>query len=192
MILTQHNDNRRSGANLAETLLNPTTVNSPTFAKLFELPVTGAVYAQPLFVPDLMIGNQRRNVLYIATMHNMVYAFDADKQQPSLWERRLAPSIQLPDSQIGPLGYKDIVWEVGIVSTPVIDTDRGAIYLVTTSKQPNFIHQLWMLDIVTGNNLCCQTVPARSQERLQRRLRDRGGCPAAVHPLRSSEDRRST
>jgi hypothetical protein len=123
--------------------------------KLFELPVVGSVYAQPLLVPDLIVNQQRHNVLYIATMHNKVYAFDADKQQPSLWERRLAPSIQLGDSQIGPPGYKDIEWEVGIVSTPVIDTGRGAIYVVTTSKQPDgsIIHQLWMLDIVTGDNM---------------------------------------
>jgi hypothetical protein len=156
VIVTQHNDNRRSGANLAETILKTSTVNSVNFGKLFELPVIGAVYSQPLFVPNVLINRQRHNVLYLATMHNQVTAFDADMAQAPLWQRRLAQSIQLPDQQIGNGGYRDIEWEVGILSTPVIDSDRNAIYIVSTSKQPgdgSIIHQLWKLDLTTGNDL---------------------------------------
>jgi hypothetical protein len=156
VIVTQHNDNRRSGANLAETILKPSNINVTRFGKLFELPVIGSAYAQPLFVPSLRIRGQQHNVLYVATMHNQVTAFDADVPQAPLWQRRLAQSIELPDPQIGDGGYRDIEWEVGILSTPAIDTDRQAIYLVTTSKQPrdgSIIHQLWMLDLSTGEEL---------------------------------------
>ncbi len=154
MIVTQHNDNRRSGANLGETILKPSNVKVANFGKLFELAVVGSVYAQPLFVPNVLINRQRRNVLYVATMHNQVTAFDADAPQAPFWQVRLAVSIELPDPHIGDGGYRDIEWEIGIISTPVIDTDRNAIYLVTTSKQPrdgSIVHQLWMLDLSTGN-----------------------------------------
>jgi len=168
MIVTQHNDNRRSGANLAETNLKPSNVNVARFGKLFELPVIGSVYAQPLFVPNLLIRDRRRNVLFVATMHNQVTAFDADVPQAPLWQRRLAQSIQLPDPQIGNAGYRDIEWEVGILSTPVIDTDRHAIYLVTTSKQwgdGSIIHELRMLDLSTGNELRSPTTISGSAGR---------------------------
>lgn len=155
MITTQHNNNLRSGAYLGEISLNPNTVTSQTFGKLFELPVVGAVYAQPLVVSDVIISDRRRNVVYIATMHNRVYAFDADTLQAPLWERHLHGPIQLPDPDIGQFrDYHDIEWEVGIVSTPVIDVKRRAIYLVSTSRvQGNIVHQVWMIDITTGDNL---------------------------------------
>jgi hypothetical protein len=155
MIVTQHNDNRRSGANLAENILTPGNVKQASFGKRFELPVVGAVYAQPLVVPGLLIREARHDVLYVATMHNMVHAFDPHTPQALLWQRHLASSIQLPDPQIGPPNYRDIEWEVGILSTPVIDTDRHAIYVVTTGRQDDgsINHQLWMLDLATGHNL---------------------------------------
>ena len=156
MIVTQHNDNRRSGANLGETILKPANVNGRGFGKLFELPIVGSAYAQPLFVPRVRMREGTHNVLYVATMHNQVTAFDADLLQAPLWRRHLAPSIELPDPQIGGPGvYRDIEWEVGILSTPVIDTVRQAIYVVATSKQPNdgsIIHQIFMLDLATGND----------------------------------------
>src|SRR5450755_1722653 len=78
-ILTQHYDTGRTGQNTGETVLNPTNVNSTTSEKLFTLTVDGYVYAQPLFVPALVIpGNGSHNVLYVATEHDGLYAFDAD------------------------------------------------------------------------------------------------------------------
>jgi hypothetical protein len=154
MIITQHVDNRRSGANLSETILRPDNVDTNQFGRIFELPVMGAIYAQPLAAPAIRIDGRVRNVLFVATMHNMVYAFDAEQPGAPLWgPRRLGLSIPLPDGQIGPNGYRDIEWEVGILSTPVIDTQRGAIWVVSTSRDPRtgaIIHQLWMLDLVTG------------------------------------------
>jgi hypothetical protein len=166
MIITQHNDNRRSGATLGESLLKPSNVNAARFGKLFELPVVGSVYAQPLWVPNLLINRRRHNVLIAATMHNQVSAFDADAPQAPLWQRTLVPSIKLPDSQIANPNYRDIEWEVGIVSTPVIDTNRKAIYVVTTSKKPrgrSVIHQLWKLGLTTGKPLTSpRTINGRS------------------------------
>src|ERR1051326_864384 len=78
-VLTWHNDNARTGQNLQETILTPANVNSTSFGRLFTLIVDGKVDAQPLYVPGLIIPNQgTHNVLYVATEHDSVYAFDAD------------------------------------------------------------------------------------------------------------------
>ncbi len=93
-VLTQHNDNARTGANLSETQLNVSNVSAGDFGFVFSLPVDGAVYAQPLYVPALTVHDSVHNVVYIATMHNNVYAFDADN--PSgllLWQHNLGTSV---------------------------------------------------------------------------------------------------
>src|SRR5438046_227265 len=106
MILTQHNDNHRSGADLNETILTPGNIDPQRFGQLFELPVAGAIYAQPLVAQNVSIERQSRDVVYVATMHNIIYAFDAHSVRPPWWQRHLGPSIQLPDVAIGPAGYK--------------------------------------------------------------------------------------
>src|SRR5882724_10497588 len=96
-VVTQHNDNARTGANLRETTLHTHNVSPGTFGKLFEYNVKGQVYAQPLYVSALdMPGKGERNMVFIATMHNEVYAFDADDSieaaQP-FWNVSLGPSV---------------------------------------------------------------------------------------------------
>ncbi|MFF4403364.1 hypothetical protein [Streptomyces sp. NPDC001404] len=156
-VTTQHNDNRRTGAQLLEVALSPATVGPDHFGKLFSRAVDGHLYAQPLYVSDVAVpGHGRRNVVYAATMHNSVYAFDADDPGAAapLWHASLGPSAPLPDPQIGPGGYRDIAVEVGIVSTPVIDLDRNVLYAVAFTKDgQGYHHSLHALDIGSGQEM---------------------------------------
>lgn len=156
-VVTQHNDNRRAGVTVREAALTPASVSGPEFGKLFTRSVDGEIYAQPLYLPHMAIpGKGVHNVVYVATMHNSVYAFDADhaRVMEPLWHRVLEPSVVLPDTNIGPPGYADIAIEVGIVSTPVIDRGRNAIYVLTASKDTNgYSHWLHALDLTTGDDL---------------------------------------
>jgi hypothetical protein len=154
-VTTQHNDNDRTGANLSETQLTTASVNVQGFGRLFRRHVVGAVYAQPLTLPGVaMPPSGTRDVLYVATMHNYVYAFDAANPAAAapLWRTSLGPSIQLPDPGIGPLGrYHDIAGEVGVLSTPVISTDLGVVYVVAATKEgSSYHHRLHALDLASG------------------------------------------
>ncbi|MBV9688795.1 MAG: PQQ-binding-like beta-propeller repeat protein, partial [Ktedonobacteraceae bacterium] len=151
-VLTQHNDNSRTGANLQEVMLTTANVNQRQFGKLFERQVDGETYAQPLYVGNLTLPNQgTHNVVYVATMHNSVYAFDADDPQAAapLWKTSLGPSAPLPDPNIGPFpNYRDIAVEVGILSTPVISLTHNALYALAFTKVGNtYAHRLHALDL---------------------------------------------
>src|SRR5262249_44282217 len=120
--------------------------------------VKGQVYAQPLLV-QLPLGN-RVNILYVATMHNLVFAFNADPPFDLIWETPtpLKPSIRLPDPEIGNQpsflkpGYRNILEEVGILSTPVASPEHNALYLVLATKERDvYSHFLYALDLTTGN-----------------------------------------
>jgi hypothetical protein len=153
-VTTQHNDNDRTGANLSETQLTTASVNVQRFGRLFRRHVVGAVYAQPLTLPGVVLPQLgARDVLYVATMHNYVYAFDATDPAAiaPLWRRSLGPSIRLPDPGIGPRNYNNISGEVGVVSTPVISTDLGVIYVVAATKEGrSYHHRLHALDLAIG------------------------------------------
>src|SRR5437016_1455910 len=85
-VLTQHNDNARTGLNTNETILTPTNVNLYGFGKIFSQPVDGPVYAQPLYVSGVSIPSKgTHNVVFVATLHDSLYAFDADTNMPALW-----------------------------------------------------------------------------------------------------------
>src|SRR5262245_37859425 len=77
-VLTNRYDGGRSGANLAERTLTPANVNPSQFGRLYSYPVDGAVYAQPLYATGVTINGAVRNVVYIVTMNDKLYAFDAD------------------------------------------------------------------------------------------------------------------
>lgn len=153
-VLTQHNDNARTGAILSETVLNTSNVNEARFGKIASLPVRGSVTAQPLYVPNLDIDGATHNVVYIATMHNFVYAFPGDGSSTTpLWGPvSLGSSIPLPDDAIANgVKYKDTAGEVGIVSTPVISWDSKSLFVVATRKESGrFFHSLHCLDLRTG------------------------------------------
>ena len=143
-VLTQHNDNSRTGANLNETSLNTSNVNVSTFGKLFGMPVDGFVYAQPLYMPSVNLPNSgTHNVLFVATAHDSVYAFDADTGA-QLWQKSLGTPV--PSSVIN---TPNIQVEVGIISTPVIDPSTNTLYVVAKTYENSVqIFRLHALDIL--------------------------------------------
>jgi hypothetical protein len=161
-VITERNDIGRTSANLQETQLTTANVNVGSFGKLFDRAVDGYIYAQPLYVPGVNIpGPTPHDVVYVATMHNSVYAFDA--HDPAVgapyWQRSLEPSCTLPDGNIGFAchPYRDIAVEIGIVSTPVIDVAAGSMFVVTFTRigtpgslNAKYQHWLHKLDITTG------------------------------------------
>ncbi len=152
-VLTYHNDNSRTGQNLTETILKPSVVNSANFQKIGNLPVDGLVDAEPLYVAGLSIGGTTHNVVYVATEHDSVYAFDADTFA-QLWKVSVLGS---GESTSDTRSCTQVTPEIGITSTPVIDTaagTHGAIFLVAMSKNGSTYYQrLHALDLTTGTEL---------------------------------------
>ncbi len=151
-VTTHHNDNGRTGQNLTEIVLNTSNVNVNTFGKLFSRAVDGQIYAQPLYVPHLAVAGQIRNVVYVATQNNTVYAFDADDPTASspLW--RVNFGTPVPSTDVDP-ACADITPQVGITSTPVIDTNSGTIYVVAKTKNTSdssYHFNIHALELVTG------------------------------------------
>lgn len=152
-VLTYHNDNSRTGANLNETALTPANVNPDTFGKLFSYDVDGYVYAQPLYVSGLNIAGQAHNVVFVATEHNSVYAFDADSNTGAngglLWQVNLGTSVPTPNSS---LFFQAIQPEVGITGTPVIDLGSQTLYVdALTWDGTNFFHHVHALNLADGS-----------------------------------------
>jgi uncharacterized protein (TIGR03437 family) len=144
-VLTANYDNQRTNANLQHTTLKPSNVSSATFGKIASVSVDGQIYAQPLYATGVQILGAKHNVVYVATMHNSVYAVDADAPQTSgvLWQLNLGPSVPSAMFQ----DFDDISPEIGILSTPVIDVSRQVLYLVSetvdASQTPVFkLHAL--------------------------------------------------
>ncbi|HVZ72925.1 MAG TPA: pyrrolo-quinoline quinone [Polyangia bacterium] len=151
-IYTQHNDMARSGVNARETILTPANVNVAKFGKVFAQPVDGFLYAQPLYVPNVTIpGKGVHNVVYIASEHDTVYAFDADTKQAPLWQVSFLSTgvVPIPEVETSSPTLKP---EVGITGTPVIDPATNTMYLVAATKEPGpkYVDRLHALDITTG------------------------------------------
>ncbi len=150
-VTTYQYDNTRAGANKQETILTPGNVTVTQFGQLFSQSVDGYVYGQPLYLAGVSIpGMGTHNVVYVATEHDSVYAFDADSSMASLWKVSLIPvggtTVPASDtecSQIEP--------ELGITSTPVIDPQTGTIYVVAMTKESgNYVQRLHALNAATG------------------------------------------
>ncbi len=157
-VLTQHNDLKRTGWNMHETTLNQSNVNANSFGKLYTLPVDEQVYAQPLIVSNINVGGRTRNVLYVATVNNSLYAFDADDASGTpLWQINLSPSgfraINHSDFSCGQYGYSDYQSGMGIVGTPVINQATQTMYVLARSINLNdgtHVQYLHAIDITTG------------------------------------------
>ncbi|HEV8381068.1 MAG TPA: PQQ-binding-like beta-propeller repeat protein [Gemmatimonadales bacterium] len=157
-VLTQHNDNTRSGWNDNETALTTSNVNVQQFGKVFTLTVDDQVYGQPLVVGHLFIGGGYHNVVYIATVNNTVYAYDGD-DGTLYWRKSFtAPGMRPPRNtdMTGACGgtYTNFSGNIGIVGTPVIDTARATIYFVARSTTgSSFVQHLHAVNIVDGNEI---------------------------------------
>ncbi|HJT69519.1 MAG TPA: hypothetical protein VJ731_04930 [Terriglobales bacterium] len=146
---TWKNDNARTGQQRNETRLTPANVNSSQFGVLFSDSVDGSVYAQPLYLANQMMADGVRNVVFVATEHDSVYAFDADKGGSPLWKTSLMPAgaTTVPQSLV----HSTIFPEIGITSTPVIDPDTGTLYVVgETLENSNVVFRLHALNVITG------------------------------------------
>src|SRR6202165_5282957 len=154
--LTYHYDNQRTGQNLNETALTPVNVNSTKFGKLGEFPVDGRGDAQPLYLSQVTIGGQKKNVLYVATEHGSIYAFDADSISGTtstfLWK---TATLGSGESTSDDRGCGQVSPEIGITATPVIDRTRNAVYVVAMSKNTagTYFQRLHALDLTTGKEL---------------------------------------
>jgi hypothetical protein len=171
---TQHNDIARTGQNLNENVLNTSSfgpTSDPTFGKLFSQPVDGQVFAQPLYVPNVLISGVLHNVIYVATENDSVYAFDADSNVDNapngpndsipLWHANLidtahgsGPNAATVASATD-INCNNITNQVGITATPVIDPSTNTMYVAAESKEGTpgnyiFYQRIHAIDITTG------------------------------------------
>jgi fibronectin type 3 domain-containing protein len=166
-VFTHHNDVQRTGQNLKEYALAASTVSSATFGNLFNCSVNeggsvpGYTYAQPLYIANItMADNKKHNVVYVATESDFVYAFDADATPCQLlWKASMldaahgaaAGATTVPAADTGETG--DLVPEIGITSTPVIDPATNTIYVCSKTKEPGpvYAHRVHALELTTGS-----------------------------------------
>ena len=158
---THQDDNSRTGQNINETVLTTGNVNINQFGKRFAYPVDGYIYAQPLYVPNLYLpGHGYHNVIYVATEHDSVYAFDADSGNPKpLWQvsfiNPAAGITTVPNADVNIADCESIGIEVGITSTPVIDPVKHVMYVLARTKETQgnnsqWVQRLHALNILTG------------------------------------------
>jgi len=153
-VVTYKYDVMRTGQNLTESALTPSNVTSATFGKLRDFTVDGLVDAQPLYLSKLTVAGGTHNVVFVATEHDSVYAFDADTGT-TLWQVSL---IRAGETSSDDRGCSQVTPEIGITSTPVIDRNVGAhgtIYVVAMTKDAssNYHQRLHALDITTGHEM---------------------------------------
>jgi hypothetical protein len=164
-VYTYHNDLGRTGADVKEYALTPANVNGTSFGKLFSCTADGAIYAQPLWVANVTVGGTKHNVVFVATAHDGLFAFDADVAPcVTLWSASLIDSAHGaagtettvvsggPGALVG-VGNGDITPETGVIGTPVIDPSTSTLYVVSKSMDStgaNFYQRLHAIDLATG------------------------------------------
>ena len=152
-VLTQHNDNARTGANLRETVLTPANVNSAQFGMLFKRVLDDQLYTQPLVATNVAVCGGTHDVVYVTTVNNSVYAFDANDADATapIWHVNFGTPANLHSTNFGCL---DMNGQMGIVGTPVIDKPRGVLYVVALTRAgAGFTQRLHALDLATGADM---------------------------------------
>jgi hypothetical protein len=169
-VLTQHNDNARTGVNLHETKLKPQTVNKTQFGILFKRELDDQLYTQPLIVTHVQAGGGTHDLVFVTTVNNSIYAFDANDPaatQP-LWHVNFGLPANLHSANFGCL---DMNGQMGIVGTPVIDKTQGTLYVVSLTQaaasagpRPGFTQRLHALDLATGADLPVSPVEIKAED----------------------------
>jgi hypothetical protein len=156
-VVTYHYDNLRTGQNVNEVALTLSNVNQMKFGKLGEFVVDGKVDAQPLYLSNVPMPNVgTKSVLYVVTENGSVFAFDANNASGNTSSFLWRTSTQLPgESPSDDRGCGQVTPQIGITSTPVVDRNRGAIYVVSVSKNASgsYFHRIHALDLITGKEL---------------------------------------
>ncbi len=158
-LTTSQYNNLRTGSNANEVRLTPRNVNSREFGKLFSLDVDGDVYAEPLYLPAVQIsGKGTQEVIFIATEHDSLYAFDAGKKSAPFWHTNFTNSAMGVTSVPAQETHCPFINpEVGITSTPVIDRDSGTLFVLVRTKEEvhgaeaQYVQRLHAIDVSTGN-----------------------------------------
>jgi hypothetical protein len=149
-VLTQHNNDQRTGANLNEVVLTPSNVSTRQFGMLFRRVVDDQIYGQPLVVANVRLRGGMHDLVYVTTVNNSVYAFDANDPYASepFWHVNFGTPPNVYD---GKYGCTDMNGNMGIIGTPVIDAQQGALYVVAaTQAGDGFQQRLHALDLATG------------------------------------------
>jgi mono/diheme cytochrome c family protein len=151
-VLTQHNNEDRTGANLNEVMLRPSNVSGRQFGMLFRRVVDDQVYGQPLVVSGVKVRGGTHDLVYVTTVNNSVYAFDANdpSAQGPVWHVNFGTPPNIYD---GRYGCSDMNGNMGIIGTPVVDAQSGMLYVVATTRVGNgFLQRLHALDLATGSD----------------------------------------
>ena len=156
-VLTNRNDNARTGLYAAETILTPANVNATGFGKVAIFAADGQVYAQPLYVPNVTVaGGAKKNLVIIATEHDSVYAYDANGTGTPgyVWKTSFLGSntSTVPSSDVS---CGQITPEIGVTATPVVDPGTGTVYVVAASKTndtpPHYLQAFHALNLSDGS-----------------------------------------
>ena len=165
-VLTYHNDTSSSGVNASETVLTPANLTVSTFAKKYSTPIDGVAYAQPLYMPGVVVTGGSspgtHNLVFVATQHDSLYAIDANSGavvwKDSFLTNGLAGATSITSVPSGDTGSTDTAPEIGICSTPVIDPATKLLYVTAKTKQiingntsdPSYVYTIYKIDITNG------------------------------------------
>ncbi|MEO6528766.1 MAG: hypothetical protein ABIP93_19270 [Gemmatimonadaceae bacterium] len=162
VVTTHHNDNLRTGANTRETVLTPLSVNRGGFGMLFRRAVDDQLYTQPLVVTGVSVGGGLHDLVFVTTVNNSVYAFDANDPEAvtPVWHVNFGTPANVYSANFNCL---DINGRMGIIGTPAIDKARGALYVVAlTQSRAGFTQRLHALDLATGADLPASPVTIKA------------------------------